>query len=126
MASLVVEIWNSQGAIVSVKALVLQAVLFLLALLCFTTILGLSLGKMRQGNIVQAKRKRVVWLFAITIFVLLPIAYVLNEYTMQGQFNWFYIVLQTIEYAFDIICLVILGLNIRDGNTLVRQSQKDK
>ena len=123
MASLIVEIWNSQAAIADVKELVFQAVLFVLVLLCFTTLLGLSLGKMRQGNIVQAKKKRVAWLFAIAIFVLLPIAYVLNEYTKQGQFNWLYIILQSIEYVFDIIFLILLGLNIRDGSALVRQSQ---
>jgi hypothetical protein len=123
LTSLIVEILNSQGAIADVKALIFQSILLLLVFLGFATLLGLSLGKARSGNIVDAKKRRVIWLFAIATFILLPIAYVLDEYAMQGQFNWTYLVLQGIEYIFDIIFLILLGLNIRDGNTLVRQSQ---
>jgi hypothetical protein len=123
MASLVVEIGYSHEAIPDVKALVFQSIQLLLVFLGFAALLGLSLGKTKPGNIVGSKKRRTIWLFAIAIFVLLPIAYVLDEYAKQGQFNWTYLVLQGIEYIFDIIFLMLLGLNIQDGNTLVRQSQ---
>ena len=125
MASLIVEIWSSQRVIAGIKALAFQSILLLLVLLGFAALLGLSLGRARQGNIVEAKKKRMVWLFAVAILILLPVAYVLNKYAKQGQFNWAFIALQSVEYAFDIVFLVLLGLNIRDGNTLVRQSQGD-
>ena len=125
MTSLIVEIWSSQRVIADVKALAFQSILLLLVLLGFAALLGLSLGRVRQGNIVEAKKKRMVWLFAVAILILLPVAYVLNKYAKQGQFNWAFIALQSVEYAFDIAFLVLLGFNIRDGNTLVRQSQGD-
>lgn len=123
ISSLVVEIWYSQGEIADIKALVVQFILLLLVLLGFATLLGLSLGKTRRGQIVETKKKRMAWIFAIATLIFLPIAYVLNQYAKQGQFNWIYFVLQSIEYVFDIIFLILLGFNMRDGNILVRQSE---
>ena len=124
IASLIVEMLNSQGAIADVKALIFQSILLLLIFLSLAALLGLSLGKTRAGNIINAKKRRMIWLIGIATFILLPIAYVLNEYAIQGRFNWPYLILQFVEYAFDIILLILLGLNMRDGSTLVRQSQR--
>lgn len=122
IASLVTGVWHSQGEISEVKALVFEGVQLLLVILGFTTVLGLSLAGVKTGKIIDSKKKRTAWVFSITVLILMPIAYLLSIFARDGKFNLLYFVAQSIEYAFDIVALIFLGLNIRDGGKLVRQS----
>jgi len=118
-ASLIAELWYSQGVISEVNELVFQGMLLLLVILGCTAALGLSLGRTRQGRIVQTKKKRMFWILAITILALLPSTYLLNTYVRNEQFDLLYVLPQSIEYVFDVIVLILLGLNFRDGSKLV-------
>ena len=123
IASLVTELWYSQSEVAEVKTLVFKSIWYLLPFLGFAALLGLSLGKERQGKIVDAKKRRMVWIMSFVTLVLLPTSYLLNSYARSGQFNTLYFIFQTIEYIFDIATLILLALNIRDGNKLVDLSK---
>lgn len=122
LASLVSELWYSQEIISEVKALTLQGMLLLVLTLSLTAIYGLVLSKKRQGNIIQAKKKRMIWILLIATLVLLPISYLLSLHAQTEKLDWLYFVPQGIEYIFDAIILILLGLNFIDGVKLVRQS----
>ncbi|CAM3728476.1 hypothetical protein [Polynucleobacter arcticus] len=122
LASLVSELWYSQEIISEVKALTLQGMLLLVLTLSLTAIYGLVLSKKRQGNIIQAKKKRMIWILLIATLVLLPISYLLSLHAQTERLDWLYFVPQGIEYIFDVIILILLGLNFIDGVKLVRQS----
>lgn len=122
VASMVTEFWYSQEVISEVKALTLQGMLLLVFILSITAIFGLVLSKKRQGNIVEAKKKRMIWILLIAILVLLPIAYLLSLHAETEKLDWLYFLPQGIEYIFDVIILILLGLNFMDGNKLVQQS----
>lgn len=124
-ASMITEIGYSQGEISEVRAFILDGILLLELILGFTLVLGLSLARTRKGRIIDSKKKRTLWVFSISAFILLPIAYLLSVYAKDDNFNLLYFACQFIEYAFDIVALIFLGLNIRDGGKLVRQSQGD-
>jgi hypothetical protein len=122
LASMVSEFWYSQEVISEVKELILQGMLLLVAILSLTAIFGLILSKKRRGSIIEAKKKRMIWIFLIAILVLLPDAYLMNLHSQTEGTGWLYFLPLAIEYIFDVIILILLGLNFLDGGKLVRQS----
>jgi small-conductance mechanosensitive channel len=124
MVSLIVEIWYSHEEIAVIKESVFDVSPYFLGLIVSTAFLGWQLGKTRNSEILKVKKKRMLWIFAATVLILLPIAYLLNGYAMQEQYDLLYFVLQSIEYVVDVIVLILMGLNIRDGGRLIRESQE--
>ncbi len=118
-ASLVSELWYPVDVIAGVRSQIFYAMLLLLPVLLTTAYLGLSLGKNRQEGIVDSKKKRMLWIFIIYIFIFMPTSYFLDQYSREAQFNSLYFLAQLIEYAFDLIVLVLVALNFRDGGRLV-------
>ncbi|QWE17239.1 hypothetical protein [Polynucleobacter sp. AP-Nino-20-G2] len=118
-ASLVTQYWYAGDVIVSVKSLVLQGFFWLIPFLLATGLLGLSLAKNRQGRVVESKKKRMLWIVLLCIAILFPAAYTLDAMAQKGEFDLWYFLVQAIEYIFDLIALVLLGLNFRDGVKLV-------
>jgi len=115
-ATLLVELFGTHDAIAGIKHMIVFPGLFILVpAIAVTGGSGFALSKVRQGHLVQAKLKRMPFIAANGLLVLLPAAIFLNMWAAQGVFdNRFYIV-QAVELLAGAINLLLMGLNIRDG-----------
>jgi len=76
---------------------------------------GFALSKTRQGRLVEAKKKRMPFIAANGLLVLLPAAIFLNLWAAQGAFDSRFYLLQAVELLAGAINLLLMGLNMRDG-----------
>ena len=124
-ATLLVELFGTHDAIAGIKHMIVFPGLFILVpAIAVTGGSGFALSKVRQGHLVQAKLKRMPFIAANGLLVLLPAAIFLNMWAAQGVFdNRFYIV-QAVELLAGAINLLLMGLNIRDGLKLTGRLRK--
>ena len=124
-ATLLVELFGTHDAIAGVKHMIVFPGLFILVpAIAATGGSGFALSKARQGRLVVAKMKRMPFIAANGLLVLLPAAIFLNRWAAQGVFdNRFYIV-QVVELLAGAINLLLMGLNIRDGLKLTGRLRK--
>ena len=73
------------------------------------------LGKSRRGRLVDAKKKRMPFIAANGLLVLVPCAIFLNRWAAAGSFDATFYVVQAIELIAGPINLALMGLNVRDG-----------
>ena len=121
IGTVVTLFFYSQAAFIETKNLVLQAFCALIPILLITAAIGLSLGKRQSGDLIQKKKLRMIWITGITTLILLPIAYFLNKQASVGEMNLAFNLSQGLEIIFDIVVLVLMGLNFMDGSRLVAQ-----
>jgi len=124
-ATLLVELFGTHDAIAGIKHMIVFPGLFILVpAIAATGGTGFALSKVRQGHLVQTKLKRMPFIAANGLLVLLPAAIFLNRWAAQGVFdNRFYIV-QVVELLAGAINLLLMGLNIRDGLKLTGRLRK--
>ena len=111
----------SEAAFIATKDLVLQSFWTLIPILLVTAAIGIFLGKGQAGELIQKKKLRMVFIIGITILILLPIAFFLDKQASAGDINSTFYFVQGLEIIFDIVILVLMGLNFRDGSKLVAQ-----
>ena len=73
------------------------------------------MGKSRRGRLVDTKKKRMPFIAANGLLVLVPCAIFLNRWAAAGSFDTTFYVVQTIELIAGPINLVLMALNVRDG-----------
>lgn len=73
------------------------------------------MGKTRRGRLVDSKKKRMPFIAANGMLVLVPCAVVLNRWAAAGSFDTAFYVVQAIELIAGPINLALMGMNVRDG-----------
>lgn len=112
------ELLGSPATVATVKASVFRGMFVLLPALLIAGASGVSLLGKRVEPLAAAKQKRGPIAFMTSLFVLLPSSYFLSSWAAEGTLDgWFYSV-QAVELAGTTVCLVMVGLNIRDGLAL--------
>jgi len=115
-ATLLVELFGSHVAIAGVKHLIVFPGLFILVpAIAATGGSGFALSKARQGRLVVAKMKRMPFIAANGLLVLLPAAIFLNLWAAQGTFDSRFYIVQAAELLAGAANLLLMGLNMRDG-----------
>ncbi|HEU0200814.1 MAG TPA: hypothetical protein VFR86_10310 [Burkholderiaceae bacterium] len=76
---------------------------------------GFFPSKSRRGRLVDVKKKRMPFIAANGLFVLLPCAIVLDRWAAAGSFDTPFYVAQVIELLAGAANLTLMRLNIRDG-----------
>lgn len=115
-ATLFVELFGSHMDVASIKHLIVFPGLFILVpAIAMTGGSGFALSKTRQGRLVEAKKKRMPFIAANGLLVLLPAAIFLNLWAAQGAFDSRFYLLQAVELLAGAINLLLMGLNMRDG-----------
>jgi hypothetical protein len=114
--TLFVELFGSHAAVASIKHRIVFPGLFVLVpAIAATGGTGFALSRARQGRLVEAKKKRMPFIAANGLLVLLPAAIILDRWASHGAFDyWFYLV-QAVELLAGATNLTLMGLNIRDG-----------
>jgi hypothetical protein len=102
--------------VANVKALIVMPGLFILVpAIAATGGSGVFLSKSRQGRLVEAKKKRMPFIAANGLLVMIPSAIFLNRWAAAGAFDTTFYAVQALELLVGAVNLTLMGMNIRDG-----------
>jgi len=111
-----VELLGSNESIAIVKGLIVMPGLFILIpCIAITGGIGFSLSKGKSGILIANKKKRMPFIAANGILILVPSAIYLNHAAITADFNTIFYIVQSIELFAGLINLFLMGLNMRDG-----------
>jgi hypothetical protein len=110
------ELFGSSEAVARLKSLIVTPGLWILIpALAATGASGVFLARSRRGRRVDAKRKRMPFIAANGLLVLVPCAILLNRWAAAGVFDTTFYAVQGVELLAGAINLTLMGLNVRDG-----------
>mgnify|MGYP000078031712 CR=1 FL=1 len=114
-SSLFVDMFADQQAVVMVKTNIFYGVFLLIPLMVITGITGVKMAPKVTSGPIASKKKRMPFVAANGLLILLPAAYILKNLALEGEFNSVFYFIQTIELLAGFINLSLMALNIRDG-----------
>lgn len=115
-STIFVELFGSHEAIAMVKSLIVMPGLFILIpAIAATGGSGFFLSKTRKGRLVDAKLKRMPFIAANGLLILVPAAIFLDQWASAGVFDTKFYFVQAAELFAGAINLTLMGLNMRDG-----------
>jgi hypothetical protein len=79
---------------------------------------GFTLARERSGALVERKRRRMAFIAANGLLVLVPSALFLSFKAQAGGLDDAFFGVQALELLAGAVNLVLLGLNLRDGRRL--------
>ncbi len=116
LSTVLVELFGSQAAVAQLKALIVAPGLWLMIpAMAAAGGSGMFLGRSRTGRWVEAKKKRMAWIAANGLLVLVPCALVLDRWAASGTFDAGFHAVQAVELLAGAANFVLMGLNVRDG-----------
>jgi len=116
VSTVLVESFGTHAAIAHAKSLiVMPGLLVLVPALAATGASGFQLARGRTGQWVSRKQRRMPFIAANGLLVLLPCALVLDRWASAGQFGASFQAVQAVELLAGATNLVLAGLNMRDG-----------
>ena len=128
ICTLAVELFGTPESVATVKALiVMPGLLILVPAIAITGGSGMYLSKSRRGRLVESKKKRMPFIAANGLLVMIPCAIFLNRWAAAGTFDTTFYAVQTLELLVGAVNLSLMGMNVRDGFTMsgrLRASKK--
>ncbi|MBB1614611.1 MULTISPECIES: hypothetical protein [Pseudomonas] len=116
VSTLLVESMGTLHAIAQLKQLIVSPGLWvLIPAMAVAGASGMGLSRARQGRLIASKQKRMPFIAANGLLVLVPCAIVLNRWASAGSFDTGFYVVQVIELIAGATNLTLMGLNVRDG-----------
>jgi len=116
ISTVVVELLGSTEAIAMVKRWIVSPGLFILVpALAATGGAGFALAKGRSGRLIEAKKRRMPFIAANGLLVLVPCAIFLHLWASQGLLDTRFYLVQLLELSAGAVNLTLMGLNMRDG-----------
>ncbi|WP_338109640.1 hypothetical protein [Prosthecomicrobium hirschii] len=104
--------------IVAVKTAIPWGFLLLVPTLALTAGTGFKRAGNRRGSLVSAKIRRMPWIAANGLVILVPSALFLAWKAQAGAFDATFYAIQALELIAGAGNLILLGLNMRDGLTM--------
>lgn len=116
LSTVLVELFGSPAAVAQVKSLIVTPGLWILVpAIAAAGGSGFFLSRSRRSRLVDVKKRRMPFIAANGLLVLIPCAILLDRWAAAGMFDtWFYTV-QAVELAAGAVNLTLMGLNLRDG-----------
>ncbi|SEK06237.1 hypothetical protein SAMN05518849_1416 [Sphingobium sp. AP50] len=121
LSTAVVELFGTHSQIVTVKTLIPWGFLFLIPALAATGASGLVLAKGRRSGLIGIKMKRMPFVAANGLLILVPAAFFLAYKATSRQFDTNFAIVQMIELLAGAANLTLLSLNMRDGFRMRRR-----
>ena len=116
LSTILVEALASREAVSYLKSLIVTPGLWILVpAIAIAGGSGFFLARSRSGRLVDAKKKRMPFIAANGVLVLLPCAIVLDRWAAAASFDTMFYAVQAIELLAGATNLTLMGLNIRDG-----------
>lgn len=122
VSTVIVELFGTLESIAQVKHYIVFPGLFILVpAIAVTGGTGFALSKERKGKIVERKKKRMPFIAANGLIILLPAAITLNQWAASGTFDTTFYALQALELAAGAVNMTLMILSIKDGRKLTRK-----
>ena len=86
----------------------------------------MSLAGKRKGGLIDKKKKRMPFIAANGILILIPAAVYLNHLASNGIFDTLFYSIQALELVAGATNLFLMSLNIRDGMKLSGRHRSKK
>jgi hypothetical protein len=116
LSTIFVELIGSRHSIASLKHLIVSPGLWILVpAIIATGASGVLMSRKRQGRLVALKKKRMPFIAANGLLVLLPCAILLNQWASAGNLDTRFYFVQVIELIAGATNLALMGMNMRDG-----------
>ncbi|WP_349360943.1 hypothetical protein [Stappia sp.] len=115
LSTVVSELFGSHATVAAVKQTILYAMIVLIPALAVTGATGFSLAGGRGGGRVDAKRRRMPFIAANGILILVPSAVFLAMKAQAGSFDTSFYAVQAVELVAGAVNLTLIGRNIADG-----------
>lgn len=109
------ELALSETAVIAVKTAIPWGFLLLVPALAATGGSGFFLSQGRRGGLIGAKLKRMPFIAANGLLILIPAALLLASKARAGEFDTIFYVVQTVELIAGATNIALLSLNMRDG-----------
>ena len=109
------ELFGSHELITSVKTAIPWGFLLLIPALAAAQSSGVILAKGRRAGLIGAKFKRMPFIVANGILVLMPSALFLAAKARAAEFDGTFYAVQALELLAGATNITLLGLNMRDG-----------
>lgn len=115
------ELFASPSAVVAVKTAIPWGFLVLVPALAATGGSGFALAAGRRAGLAGAKVRRMPWIAANGILVLIPAALFLASKARAAEFDAVFYAVQAVELVAGAANIAFLGLNMRDGLKMTRR-----
>ena len=116
LSTLLSEAFGSHAVVAQIKSMIVMPGLFIMVpLMAAAGGSGMFLAKARRGRLVEAKKKRMPFIAANGLLVLVPCAIVLDRWAAAGAFDTTFYLVQAIEWIAGAVNLLLMGRNARDG-----------
>jgi hypothetical protein len=109
------ELFASTPTVVAVKSAIPWGFLLLVPALTAVGGSGFALAKGRRGGLIGAKIKRMPFIAANGVLILIPSALFLASKARAGEFDMLFYAVQALELATGAMNITLLGLNMREG-----------
>lgn len=109
------ELFGNAAAIAAVKAAILKGMAILIPALTITGATGFRLAAGSSNPLVSAKKRRMPFIAANGLLILLPSAFYLAGKAAAGTLDTAFYAVQVLELAAGAINITLLGQNLRDG-----------
>jgi len=109
------ELFASTATVAAVKGAIPWGFLLLVPALMAAGGSGFALAKGRRGGLIGAKIKRMPYIAANGILILIPSALFLASRAKAAEFDALFYAVQALELAAGATNITLLGMNVRDG-----------
>jgi hypothetical protein len=121
-STIIVELFGSQRAITTIKSLIVMPGLFILIpAIASTGATGFAMSRGAGTGLVGKKKKRMAFIGANGLLILLPAAIMLDQWSAAGNFDITFYLVQALELAAGAANLTLMVLSIRDGRILTKK-----
>lgn len=116
LSTAAVELLGSPAAVAAVKTAIPWGFLLLIPALILTGGTGFALARgRRHGGRLGAKIRRMPWIAANGLLILMPSAFFLAHKARSGAFDAGFFAVQALELAAGAANIALMALNMRDG-----------
>jgi hypothetical protein len=109
------ELFASEATVIAVKTAIPWGFLVLIPALAAAGGSGFALAKGRRTGLVGVKFRRMPWIAANGILILIPAALFLASKARAGEFDTVFNAVQSLELIAGATNITLLSLNMRDG-----------
>lgn len=124
LSTVISELFASEAAVVAVKTAIPWGFFLLVPALAATGGSGFILSQGQRKGLVGAKLKRMPFIGANGLLVLIPSALFLAAKAKAGEFDATFYSVQVLELIAGAINITLLGLSMRDGMALTQWKRK--
>lgn len=118
------ELFGSHETIAAVKGMILYGMIILIPAMAVAGASGMKMGRRRKDAPAIAKKRRMPFIAANGLLILVPAAFFLEANANAGTFDGTFYTIQVLELAAGAVNLFLMGLNIRDGLAMSRQRKR--